>query len=126
MHTSLYMGGTYQDADLNTIKGRDAELAAVALRYREEYMDMWRTDKYNAPTQPMPDTFAGVTNFLYIMDTLFGMFPGFRYENCANNVVLPTLDSCRKRSSNGSCSSCNQARMVVISRASRCNADSRL
>ena len=43
MHTSLYMGGTYQDADLNTIKGRDAELAAVALRYREEYMDMWRT-----------------------------------------------------------------------------------
>ena len=84
MHTSLYMGGTYQNADLNTVAGRDSEAHAVAERYREGYMDMWRTDKYSAPDQPMPDTFAGVTNFLHLMDGLFAMFPDFRYENCAN------------------------------------------
>ena len=47
-------------------------------------MDMWRTDKYIALDQPMPDTFTGVTNFLHIQDTLQKTFPGFRYKNCAN------------------------------------------
>lgn len=78
------MGGTYYDVDLNTIAGRDVELRAVEYRYDEGWMDMWRTDTYTAPEKPLPDTFAGVTNFLYIMDRMMATRPGFRYENCAN------------------------------------------
>lgn len=59
-------------------------MAALDYRYRNLYMDMWRTDKYIAPDQPMPDTYSGVTNFLYIQDALQARFPGFRWENCAN------------------------------------------
>jgi len=77
MNTSLYMGGTFQDANISTVAGRDAELAAVMDRYSQGYMDMWRTDKYNAPDNPLPDSFAGVTNFLHIMDALIAKFPGF-------------------------------------------------
>ena len=35
----------YQNADLNTIAGRNAELAAVQQRYDAGWFDMWRTDK---------------------------------------------------------------------------------
>lgn len=84
LKTSLYMGGTYNDADLNTTAGRDAELAALTSRYDAGWYDMWRTDIYTAPTNPMPDTYNGVTNFLSIVDNLITTKPGFRYENCAN------------------------------------------
>jgi len=70
LKASLYMGGTYQDCDLTTISGRDAELAAVLKRYDEGWFDMWRTDLYTAPKEPMPQTYDGVTNFLYIQDQL--------------------------------------------------------
>ena len=46
MNTSLYMGGSYQDVNLSTVAGRDAELEAVRDRYDQGYMDMWRTDTY--------------------------------------------------------------------------------
>ncbi|QGQ94271.1 DUF4082 domain-containing protein [Paenibacillus psychroresistens] len=84
LKASLYMGGTYNDADLNTIAGRDAELSALTTRYDNGWYDMWRTDIYTAPTNPMPDTYNGVTNFLSIVDNLITTKPGFRYENCAN------------------------------------------
>ena len=82
------------DADLNTIAGRDAELKAVSDRYTQKFMDMWRTDKYIAKDQPMPDTFAGVTNFLYIMDTLFQRFPGFRYGTTGLTIFSPCVCAC--------------------------------
>lgn len=84
MNSSLYMGGTYLDCNLSTIACRDSEFAALANRYDEGWMTMWRTDTYTAPENPMPDTFQGVTNFLHIVDTLATTRPGFRYENCAN------------------------------------------
>ncbi|MEI6150619.1 MAG: hypothetical protein WCS01_16095, partial [bacterium] len=60
LKASLYMGGTYNDCDLNTIAGRDAELEAVLSRYDQGWFDMWRTDRYTAPKDPMPGTYQGV------------------------------------------------------------------
>ena len=45
-----------------------------------------------APENPLPDSFAGVTNFLHVIDTMIATRPGFRYENCANGGgLLPTI-----------------------------------
>lgn len=84
LKASLYMGGTYNDADLNTLAGRDAELTAVMERYDKGWFDMWRTDRYTAPMDPMPSTYEGVANFLHIQDQLIANRPGYRYENCCN------------------------------------------
>ncbi len=96
MKASLYMGGTYNDADLNTIAGRDAELEAVMTRYDKGWFDMWRTDRYSAPVDPMPSTFEGVTNFLYIQDHLIKNRPGYRYENCCNGGQWKGFSICRR------------------------------
>jgi hypothetical protein len=47
------MGGTYLDANLSTVAGRDLELHAVAERYDAGWMDMWRTDTFTAPENPL-------------------------------------------------------------------------
>lgn len=96
LKASLYMGGTYNDCDLTTIAGRDAELAAVAKRYDEGWFDMWRTDLYTAPNEPMPQTYDGVTNFLYIQDQLIRSRPGYRYENCCNGGKYKGFAVCRR------------------------------
>ena len=54
LKASLYMGGTYKDADLRTLAGRDAELEAVLTRYDQGWFDMWRTDRYTAPKNRCP------------------------------------------------------------------------
>ena len=54
LKASLYMGGTYKDADLTTIAGRDAELEAVLTRYDQGWFDMWRTDLYTRPGTRCP------------------------------------------------------------------------
>lgn len=96
LKASLYMGGTYQDCDLTTIAGRDAELAAVLTRYDQDWFDMWRTDLYTAPKEPMPQTYEGVTNFLYIQDFLIKNRPGYRYENCCNGGKYKGFAICRR------------------------------
>jgi hypothetical protein len=96
MKASLYMGGTYKDADLATIAGRDAELKAVLSRYDQGWFDIWRTDRYSAPNDPIPDTYEGVTNFLYIQDYLIEHRPGYRYENCCNGGKYKGLAICRR------------------------------
>ena len=96
LKASLYMGGTYNDADLNTLAGRDAELAAVQERYDKGWFDMWRTDRYTAPKDPMPDTYEGVANFLYIQDRLIESRPGYRYENCCNGGKYKGFAICRR------------------------------
>jgi hypothetical protein len=96
LKASLYMGGTYNDADLTTVAGRDAELAAIQWRYDQGWFDMWRTDRYNAPTDPMPSTYEGILNFQYIVDQLIASRPGFRYENCANGGQFKGLNICRR------------------------------
>lgn len=93
---SLYMGGTYKDCDLTTIAGRDAELAAVLERYDKGWFDIWRTDFYTAPEEPMPQTYNGVANFLFIMDNLIKNRPGFRYENCCNGGKYKGFAICRR------------------------------
>ena len=60
LKASLYMGGTYNDCDLTTAAGRDAELAAVLERYDQGLVHMWRSDFYTAPKEPMPQTYIGV------------------------------------------------------------------
>ncbi len=96
MKASLYMGGTYKDADLTTIAGRDAELKAVLSRYDQGWFDIWRTDRYTAPNDPIPPTYEGVTNFLYIQDYLIKHRPGYRYENCCNGGKYKGLAICRR------------------------------
>jgi hypothetical protein len=96
LKASLYMGGTYQDCDLTTVAGRDAELAAVLKRYDEGWFDMWRTDLYTAPNEPMPQTYDGVKNFLYIQDHLIENRPGYRYENCCNGGKYKGFAICRR------------------------------
>ena len=96
MNTSLYMGGSYQDVNLSTAAGRDEEFKAVLERYDAGYFDMWRTDKYTAPENPLPDSFAGVTNFLSLMDQLIEQRPGFRYEGCANGGHFKGLALARR------------------------------
>ena len=96
LKASLYMGGTYKDCDLNTIAGRDAELAAVVERFDQGWFDMWRTDRYSAPFDPMPSTYQGVTNFLYIQDQMISKKPGYRYENCANGGKFKGFAICRR------------------------------
>ncbi len=96
LKASLYMGGTYKDADLTTIAGRDAELEAVLTRYDKGWFDMWRTDLYTAPREPMPQTYEGVANFLYIQDRLIGSRPGYRYENCCNGGKYKGFAICRR------------------------------
>jgi hypothetical protein len=96
MKASLYMGGTYKDADLTTIAGRDAELEAVLTRYDKGWFDMWRTDWYSAPMQPIPQTYEGVANFLYIQDHLIASRPGYRYENCCNGGTYKGFAICRR------------------------------
>jgi len=96
LKASLYMGGTYKDCDLTTIAGRDAELEAVLTRYDKGFFDMWRTDRYTAPMDPMPETFEGVTNFLYIQDHLIKSRPGYRYENCCNGGKFKGFAICRR------------------------------
>jgi hypothetical protein len=96
LKASLYMGGTYNDVDLNTLAGRDAELAAVQVRYDKGWFDMWRTDRYSAPKDPMPDTYEGVANFLYIQDRLIESRPGYRYENCCNGGKYKGFAICRR------------------------------
>ena len=96
LKASLYMGGTYNDCDLATKAGRDAELAAVLERYDNGWFDMWRTDLYTAPEEPMPQTYNGVSNFLWIMDHLIKNRPGFRYENCCNGGKYKGFAICRR------------------------------
>jgi hypothetical protein len=96
LKASLYMGGTYKDVDLSTIAGRDAELQAVLTRYDQGWFDMWRTDRYTAPNDPMPATYEGVANFLYIQDRLIGSRPGYRYENCCNGGKFKGFAICRR------------------------------
>ena len=96
LKTSLYLGGSYRDVNLSTVAGRDAELKAISQRFDEGWFDMWRTDTYNAPENPLPDSFAGVTNFLHIMDTMISTRPGFRYENCANGGHFKGLSLARR------------------------------
>ena len=57
---------------------------------------MWRTDLYTAPKEPMPQTYAGVTNFLYIQDHLIQSRPGYRYENCCNGGKYKGFAICRR------------------------------
>jgi len=96
LKASLYMGGTYMNVDLNTIAGRDEQLKALLKRYDEGWFDMWRTDKYSAPRYPIPDTYEGVANFLYIQDYLIENRPGYRYENCANGGRYKGFAICRR------------------------------
>lgn len=96
MKASLYMGATYKDADLTTIAGRDAELKAVLSRYDQGWFDIWRTDRYTAPEDPIPSTYDGVTNFLYIQDYLIKHRPGYRYENCCNGGKWKGFAICRR------------------------------
>jgi hypothetical protein len=63
---------------------RDKELAALEERYSAGWFDMWRTDTFTAPENPVGNTFASTSNFLHIVDTMISLHPGFRYENCAN------------------------------------------
>ena len=69
---------------------------AVLERYDAGYFDMWRTDKYTAPENPLPDTFAGVANFLDVVDTLIDSRPGFRYEDCGNGGHFKGLALARR------------------------------
>ena len=96
LKASLYMGGTYNDCDLATIAGRDAELAAVLTRYDKGWFDMWRTDLYTAPREPMPQTYQGVANFLYIHDQMIKNRPGYRYENCCNGGKYMGFAICQR------------------------------
>jgi PKD repeat protein len=96
LKASLYMGGTYNDCDINTTAGRDAELEAVRSRYDQGWFDMWRTDKYIAPLEPMPQTYHGVKNFLYIHDWMIANRPGYRYENCCNGGTYKGFAICRR------------------------------
>ena len=96
LKASLYMGGTYHDCDLTKIAGRDTELAAVLTRYDQGWFDVWRTDLYTAPKEPMPQTYEGVTNFLYIQDHLIKNRPGYRYENCCNGGKYKGFAICRR------------------------------
>ena len=63
---------------------RDKELAALEERYSAGWFDMWRTDTFTAPENPVGNTFASTSSFLHIVDTMISLHPGFRYENCAN------------------------------------------
>lgn len=96
MKASLYMGGTYMNGDLTTIAARDAQLEALLQRFDAGWFDMWRTDIYHAPREPMPQTYEGVTNFLYIHDHLIKNRPGYRYENCANGGKYKGFAICRR------------------------------
>ncbi len=96
LKASLYMGGTYNDSNLTTIAARDAELQAVASRFDKGWFDMWRTDLYTAPSEPMPQTYDGVANFLYIQDQLIGSRPNYRYENCCNGGKYKGFAICRR------------------------------
>lgn len=96
LKASLYMGGTYKDTDLTTVAGREAELEAVRTRYDQGWFDMWRTDLYTAPKEPMPQTYEGVANFLHIQDRLIESRPGYRYENCCNGGKYKGLAICRR------------------------------
>lgn len=96
LKASLYMGGTYNDCDLTTTAGRDAELAAVLKRYDLGWFDIWRTDLYTAPKEPMPQTYDGVRNFLFIQDRLIKDRPGYRYENCCNGGKYKGFAVCRR------------------------------
>ena len=96
LKTSLYLGGSYRDVNLSTVAGRDLELAAIQERFDAGWMDMWRTDTYTAPENPLPDSFAGVTNFLHIMDTMIARNQSFRYENCANGGHFKGLALARR------------------------------
>ena len=96
LKASLYMGGTYNDCDLTTIVGRDAELDAVLTRYDKGWFDMWRTDLYTAPREPMPQTYQGVANFLYIQDQMIKNRTRSRYENCCNGGKYKGFAICRR------------------------------
>ncbi len=96
LKASLYMGGTYNDCDLTTITGRDAELSAVLKRFDDGWFDMWRTDLYTAPKEPMPQTYNGVKNFLHLQDYLIKNRPGYRYENCCNGGKYKGFAICRR------------------------------
>jgi hypothetical protein len=95
MKASLYMGGTYKDCDLSTIAGRDAEMDAVLKRYDAGWYDMWRTDWYDGK-EPIPQTYEGVTNFLYIQDYMIKNRPNYRWENCANGGRYKSFAICRR------------------------------
>ena len=96
LKVALYMGSTYNDNDLTRISGRDAELSAVLTRYDQGWFDMWRTDQFTAPFEPMPQNYAGVANFLYIQDHLIANRPGYRYENCCNGGKYKGFAICRR------------------------------
>ena len=96
LKASLYMGGTYNDCDLATLAGRDAELGAILTRYDKGWFDMWRTDLYTAPREPIPQTYQGVANFLFIQDHLIKNRPGYRYENCCNGGKYKGFAICRR------------------------------
>ena len=58
-----------------------------------------RASADTAPENPLPDSFAGVTNFVHIVDTMIATRPGFRYENCANGgTLLSILAACLQTS----------------------------
>jgi hypothetical protein len=71
-------------------------LAAVLERYDKGWFDMWRSDLYTAPKEPMPQTYNGVSHFLSILDYLIANRPGFRYENCCNGGKYKGFSICRR------------------------------
>jgi hypothetical protein len=96
LKAALYMGGTYNDCDLATTAGRDAELAAILERYDLGWYDIWRSDLYTAPKEPMPQSYNGVSHFLSMLDCLIKSRPGFRYENCCNGGKYKGFAICRR------------------------------
>jgi len=96
LKASLYMGGTFNDCDLATSAGRDAELDAILTRYDKGWFDMWRTDYYKSPNEPMPQTYQGVANFLFIQDHMIKNRPRYRYENCAGGGKYKGFAICRR------------------------------
>ncbi len=96
MKVCLYMGGTYNDCNLSTTAGRDSELSAILNRYDWGWFDMWRTDRYTAPYEPMPQTYNGVKNFLYIHDYMISNRPDYRYMNCCDGGKYKGFAICRR------------------------------
>jgi alpha-galactosidase len=88
LKASLYMLGTYQDVDLATVAGRDAEKQALLERYDKGWYDYWRTDgdlegQYN---------YLQHEGFLGVVDFMIAKRPGFRWELCSGGGLKKSFD----------------------------------
>ena len=93
MKLALYMGNSYNHADLATAAGRAAQKSALLTRYDNGWYDYWRSDM-NSETQS--NEYLSHEGLMEVLDYMIANRPNFRWENCSAGGSKKSFDLCQR------------------------------